>query len=82
VDPQITLREIATTAVDFVGLCHSACHDLNPRVQCQAIALGSGEFKAHPMVAWNAVILQNHRTSVKVADYNVHIAVIKKIPDR
>src|SRR5450755_4845355 len=63
VDPQIILREIASTAVNFVGLCHSACHDLDPRVQSQAIALGPRELKARPMVARNAVILQNHRTA-------------------
>jgi hypothetical protein len=82
VDPQIILREVASTAVNFFCLCHSACHDLDPRVQCQAVALGSRELKAYPMAAWNPMILQNHRTPVEIADHDIQITVVEKIADR
>ena len=81
-DAQIVLREIAAAAVDLVGLCHTAGDDLDARIEREAIALGSGQFKAHPVTSGNAVIPQKHRRPVDIADDNVHVAVIEEIADR
>ena len=56
VHAQIVLRKIAAAAVDFAGLRHAAGDNLHARIQGQAIALGSGKLKAHPVAPRNALI--------------------------
>ncbi len=58
VQTQIVLRKIAATAVNFIGLRHSAGDDFDAGVEGEAIAFGSSELETDPMTPWNAGIFQ------------------------
>src|SRR5271165_1464118 len=79
VHAQVVLRQIAAAAVNLFGLGHAPGDNFNARVERQAIALGPGQFKTNPVVSWNAVIAQNHRGAIDIADDHVHVAVIKEV---
>ena len=78
-DPQIILRKIAAAAVDLVGLRHAAGDDLDAGIEREPVALGAGQLEADPMASGDAVIAQNHRAAVDIADDDIHIAVIEEI---
>ena len=41
VNTQVVLREIASPAVDLVGLRHAACSDRDSSIECEAVAFGA-----------------------------------------
>lgn len=72
----------AAAAVDFVGLRHATSHNGDAGIQCEAVALGSVQFKAYPVTPWNSTIAQDHRAAVDVADDNIHVPVIEQVAHR
>ena len=64
VHAEITLREIASTAPDLVGLRDAARGKFDSRSDRQTIAFGPSQFQADPMTARNAVIAKKHGCAV------------------
>jgi hypothetical protein len=65
--------------VNLIGLCDTTRHEFDSRTNRHAIALGARQLEADPIAAWYAVVSQNHRSAVEVADDHVHIAVVEEI---
>lgn len=76
-NPRVILRQIASTAVDFIGLCHATSGDFDARIEGEAIALRAGKLETHPVASGNSVIAKDHWRTVDIIDYNVHVAVIE-----
>src|SRR2546423_15452502 len=82
VHAQVILRQVTSTTVNFVSLRYVSGHDLDPRANCETIALGASKFKADPMPARHALVAQNHRAAIEVTHDDVHISVLEQITDR
>jgi len=78
---EITLREIAPTAPDLVGLRHASRRKPDARSDCQTVALGSSQFQADPMTARHTVIAENHGCAVDVFHYYIKLSVVEHIAD-
>src|SRR5215469_12078142 len=67
--------------MDLFSLYHAAGYDLKSCANCHAIALAAGKFETDPMMSFDAVVFQDHRTSHQVLDYHIHIPIIEQIAD-
>src|SRR5579872_5738679 len=79
---QIVLRQIASSANHFPKLYQVAGCGTYPRIQRQAITLGTLQLKTDPVVGRASFGTQDHRLADKVLHYCFHPAVIKKIAYR
>lgn len=79
-DSKIILRKIASATVNFIRLVDASSRDSYTRIEGETVALGSGKRKLDPMTAWNAMVAQQHRSSVEISDYEVYVAIIEEIP--
>ena len=78
---KIVLRQVTTATVDLVTLRHSPGDDFDSGADRQAVALRSRQFETDPVAARDALILQDHRGAVDIADHHVDIPGVEKITD-
>src|SRR5512133_2493266 len=76
---KVMLRNVPATGANFVGLGHAASHNLQLRSYCQLVALGPGKFKADPVTACDALVVQQHRRAIQVFDNDVDVPVVVEI---
>src|SRR6202012_438026 len=82
VDPQIILREIASTAANLVQLDQIAGRGTEARVEGKQIAFGSLKLEADPMIDGAALGAQDHRFSLQIFDHNFQVAVVEQVANR
>ena len=74
---QIVLRKVTAAAVNLISLRDTACSHFDARADGEAVALRTREFKTDPVTARNAVIPQNHRGPVNIADDDIHVSIVE-----
>ncbi len=82
VHAEITLREIASTTPDLVGLRDAARGKFDSHSDGQTVAFGPSQFQADPMTAHYPVITKNHGCAIDVFHYHIELSVVEQISDR
>src|SRR5262249_33941621 len=81
VQPQVTLREVAVTAANFVDLGQVARDHLYFCADAAPIAFHPNGLDQDRIVRVPTVVAQQLRRSVQIDDYQIYIAVVIDVPE-
>ena len=81
VDSEVVLRQVTSTAADFIHLDQISGNGFDAGIQGQTIALRSGKLESDPVVLVPALTAQDHRLAIQILDDNVDMAVVEKIAE-
>lgn len=82
VNSQVILGEIAAATEHFAFLHQVSGKTFDSRVQSQAVALGSFQFEADPVIRWATFGPKNRGLPLKIFDDHLEFAVVEEITDR
>src|ERR1700733_10978407 len=76
---RVALRQITSSAVDFLSLSHSASDQFESSPDRHAIALVAPEFKGHPRTPRDSGGAKRPRVAHQVFPHQVHLPVLKQV---